>query len=280
MSQIIGFAGKKQSGKNTACNFILATKLAELGVCDVSRITDEGEVEVTDILGERIDAPDKGWIPFKPPYVDVEKLFENELGSFIRLYALADSLKEVAISVLGLKREQAFGTDEDKNSKTSLRWQDMPGIITQAELKKKGFNKKQAELLGLSVHRAGYMTAREVLQYVGTDIFRKMNSNVWIDTLFRNIEEEDSEVALVSDVRFENEIKGIQERGGFVIGLTRDPYEKQDRHASEAEIENCLGLCNVTIDNTTLSIPEQNEQIYYALESLDGVMPVLAKEKD
>jgi len=193
---------------------------------------------------------------------------------------LADSLKEVAISVLGLKREQAFGTDEDKNSKTSLRWQDMPGIITQAELKKKGFNKKQAELLGLSVHRAGYMTAREVLQYVGTDIFRKMNSNVWIDTLFRNIEEEDSEVALVSDVRFENEIKGIQERGGFVIGLTRDPYEKQDRHASEAEIENCLGLCNVTIDNTTLSIPEQNEQIYYALESLDGVMPVLAKEKD
>lgn len=33
MTQIVGFAGKKQSGKNTACNYILALKLAELGVC-------------------------------------------------------------------------------------------------------------------------------------------------------------------------------------------------------------------------------------------------------
>ena len=34
MTQIIGFAGKKQSGKNTACNFILAAKLAEV-LCQI-----------------------------------------------------------------------------------------------------------------------------------------------------------------------------------------------------------------------------------------------------
>ena len=52
MTQIIGFAGKKQSGKNTACNFILALKLAELGICKTSRLSKNGEIEVTDILGE------------------------------------------------------------------------------------------------------------------------------------------------------------------------------------------------------------------------------------
>ena len=32
MTQIIGFAGRKQSGIDTACNFILAAKIAELGI--------------------------------------------------------------------------------------------------------------------------------------------------------------------------------------------------------------------------------------------------------
>ena len=53
MTQIVGFAGKKQSGKNTACNFILAMKLAELGICRVSRLSEGGEIEVTDVLGEQ-----------------------------------------------------------------------------------------------------------------------------------------------------------------------------------------------------------------------------------
>jgi molybdopterin-guanine dinucleotide biosynthesis protein len=52
MTQILGFAGKKQSGKNTACNYILALKLAELGVSKNVRISQENKVEVTDIFGE------------------------------------------------------------------------------------------------------------------------------------------------------------------------------------------------------------------------------------
>ena len=51
MTKIIGFAGKKQSGKNTACNFITAIKLAELGICKTSRISEGGDIEVTVILG-------------------------------------------------------------------------------------------------------------------------------------------------------------------------------------------------------------------------------------
>ena len=75
MTQIIAFAGKKQSGKNTACNFILAMKLSELGICKVSRLTDDGQIEVTDIFGE--NATGEKFFPFKDPYVDVCLLYTS-----------------------------------------------------------------------------------------------------------------------------------------------------------------------------------------------------------
>jgi len=278
MTQIIAFAGKKQSGKNTACNFILAMKLAELAVCKVSRLSESGEVEVSDVLGESHSTMD--WIPFRDPYIDTEALFNNELSPFIKMYGLADALKEISISILGLDYEQVFGNDNDKNSKTSLKWEDMPGVTTHGELKKKNVSKEDATKLGMIVHSKGIMTAREVLQYVGTDIFRKMNPNVWLNTLFNKINGDSPEVALISDVRFENEIAAVQEHNGIVIGLTRDPYEQADRHASEAEIEKCLEICDIVIDNTSLTIPEQNEKIYYALEHLENVMPRLSYQKE
>mgnify|MGYP003638675972 FL=1 len=274
MTQIIAFAGKKQSGKNTVCNCILAMKLAELGICKVSRLSDNGEIEVTDIFGENLAG--KEFFPFKEPHVDIESLFENELGKYIRLYALADTLKEMAVSILGLERKQVFGTDKDKNSKTSLRWEDMPGVIPPGELKKKGFTKEQASSLGLLVHAKGKMSAREVLQYVGTDIFRKMNHKVWLDAFLSNVETEGSELALVSDVRFKNEIEGIQKQGGFVLGLTRDIYKGTDSHSSESEIGETLSTCNTVVENADLTIPEQNEKVYYALRHLEEVIPQLS----
>jgi hypothetical protein len=57
-----------------------------------------------------------------------------------------------------------------------------------------------------------------------------MNSNVWLDTLLSKIERDSPEVALVCDVRFENEIKTFRKMGAFVIGLTRDPYKQSDKH--------------------------------------------------
>tara|TARA_R110002051_G_scaffold32786_2_gene73911 strand:- start:24735 stop:25589 length:855 start_codon:yes stop_codon:yes gene_type:complete len=278
MTQIVGFAGKKQSGKNTACNFILAMKLAELGVCIASRLSDAGEVEVRDVFGEKKDGLE--WIPFKLPYIDVDALFENELSDYIQTYGLADALKEMAISILGLERSQVFGTDKEKNSATSLRWEDMPAVVTPEELKEKDIAKKDATKLGLLVHEGGPMTAREVLQYVGTDVFRKMNSNVWLDTLLSKIESDSPEVALVCDVRFENEIKTIQEAGGFVVGLTRDPYDQTDKHSSESEIEKCLKACDFVLDNRELTIPEQNEKIYYAVENLENVVTSLVDPKE
>ena len=260
MTQIIGFAGKKQSGKNTACNFILATKIAELGVSKGTRLNENGEVEVTDILD---DSPtNKEWFPFYSPHVDVENLFNNELGKFIKLYSFAEKLKRMAIEVLGLKEEWVFGTDKQKNTLTNIKWEDMPGHLMFASptLKK------------------GRMTAREVLQVVGTDFFRSIYKNVWVDSCLRQITEDSSELALISDVRFENEIVSIQKAGGFVVGLKRNPSKKKDKHSSETAIEKCIDLCDVVINNQPLTISQQNEKIYLAIKHLDNIPEIFPEE--
>ena len=62
------------------------------------------------------------WIPLKEPYVDVDSLFEDHLNQHIRIYGLADTLKDLCIDILGLSYDQAYGTDEDKNSLTNISW--------------------------------------------------------------------------------------------------------------------------------------------------------------
>ena len=226
MTQILGFAGKKQSGKNTACNYIIALKLAELGISKKTRLSKGGEVEITDIFGETIT--DKEWFGFNDSNLNVNKLFNDSLGKFVRIYGLADTLKDLCINILGLEYNQAYGTDKEKNSETHIKWGDLPHL--------NGHMKNTR------------MTAREVLQYVGTDIFSK------------------------------NEISRLQEKGGFILGLTRDPYSKSDSHSSEKEIEECFALCDSLIDNKDMNIKEQLRMIHKAIKHLPNVLPIVEEE--
>ena len=89
---------------------------------------------------------------------------------------------------------------------------------------------------------------------------------------------DDSELALISDVRFENEIVAIQRAGGFVVGLKRNPSKKKDKHPSETAIEKCIDLCDATIDNLLLTIPQQNEQIYLTIKHLDNIPDISLEE--
>jgi len=252
MTQVIGFAGQKQAGKDTACNFILAIKLAELGICKASRINKAGKIEVTDIFSENVSG--KEWFPFESPHVDVGSLFDDRLGEFVRTYAFADTLKEFAINTFGLDRELIYGSNEEKDTKTYLKWENIPTAAPEA--------------------KEGLMTVREVLQYVGTDLFRSMHENIWVDTCLRRIQKDDSELALVSDVRFENEVRAIQESGGVVVGLTRT-VSKNDSHRSETEINSSLKLCDSIIDNKELSISQQNQEIYSQLKKLECIPEII-----
>ena len=275
MTQIIAFAGRKQSGKNACCNFLTMVKLAECGVCKrVKQDTKTGELLVSDVFGER--NPDLEFMPFKKPHIDVDAVLNST--NVVKVYAIADSLKRIAIDVLGLDENKVYGTDDNKNELTHLRWENMPGVITQKlpiEFEEVNgrlgyyyaageYTAENGTHIPLVYHPEGPMTIRDVLKFVGTEVFRNMNPNIWIDTALRRIEKDRPEVALVCDARFDNEITMLKDKGGIVIGLLRDIFNSKDTHPTE-QIN--FSLCTDVIDNTEMDMDEQNEALFSMLKS-------------
>lgn len=254
MTKILGLSGKKQSGKNTSANYIVGVWLKALGICKDFSITSKGNLLVTDTFG----IPDSEGI-FDINHEKTRGFCEENLDLCLKVYSFADFLKKnVCMDILGLTREQCYGTDEDKNTQTHLKWEDMPGVVTAYD-----------KLNDLVYHEPGPMTAREVLQFVGTEIFRKMYYNVWVDATLRQINKDSPEMAVICDVRFKNEADSIlNQEEGKVVRFTRNPL--QDNHESETNLDDYNNFSYV-IDNSNCSIEEQNRLLHEYLEKEEWI---------
>lgn len=183
---IIAFAGRKQSGKTSGCEF-------------------------------------------------VQNIFSQVVKANSGIYNFADPLKKMCIEIFGLTEEQCYGSDEHKNQLVNCLWPE--------------------------THRK--MTAREVMQYVGTDVFRKMQHNVWADATIRKIQDENLPLSLIADCRFPNEVEAIKDAGGLVIRVNRNLYNSN--HESEKALDEDVydqSVFDLVIDNQNISISEKNRIIY------------------
>lgn len=248
MTKIIGFSGKKGAGKDSCANFILGWAMQSGGIVKGEfSLTLQGKLHISDIDGNEDYA---GVFDVRRQTESMQRFLEERLNPFIRLYSFADLLKQdICINILNLSYEQCYGTDDDKNSLTHIKWEDIPGTY----------------------EKTGFMTGREVLQVVGTDIFRGMYSTVWADSLIRSIQSHGTMLAVISDVRFPDEAKAIQDFGGFVIRLTRNPH-KEDEHKSEKALDQenfDWNNFDLIIDNANMNIHQQNTAIYSLLNSLN-----------
>lgn len=81
---------------------------------------------------------------------------------------------------------------------------------------------KFADALKAHCRVMGWMTKKDgpLLQYIGTDLYRAKNPNIWVDTLNYQIEEEAPQVALVTDMRFPNEKEWVESQG-FSVRVER-----------------------------------------------------------
>jgi hypothetical protein len=147
-----------------------------------------------------------------------------------KIYNFADPLKnDICINILGLTYDQCYGTDDQKNQLVNCYWDD-----------------KQ-------------LTAREVMQMVGTDMFRAMQKNVWSDATIRKINKEKKQLAIIADCRFPNEVEAVHNAGGLVIKLTRNPHNSD--HSSEIALDPDRfdpSIFDLVIDNSRMTIKEQN----------------------
>ena len=175
---IIGFSGRKSSGKNTCA----------------------------DQLTERIlDAQNAN------SYLSPKQI--------VKSYSFADPMKRMCRKFFGLTMEQCYGTNDDKNSPTMIHWRNfpVPGIMTEEQGQR-------------------HMTAREVLQFFGTEVIRRMEPDAHVRALMSDIDEDFPLFAFATDARFPNEVSAIQATGGKVIRLTRCIYP-DDNHESETSLD-------------------------------------------
>lgn len=87
-------------------------------------------------------------------------------------------------------------------------------------------------------------SVRKLLQFVGTELFRNnFDQDIWVKLLKKQIRESESNLIVVTDVRFPNEIEGIMEMSNsedvevYFIKVFRDGKDGHDvgidNHASE-----------------------------------------------
>lgn len=257
MTKIIGISGRKQSGKTTAGNFILSMFIAKLGIAQSISINDSGNIVVSDLLGKKEyqGILDTTWYENEKDFI--KKQVFQQLNNVCKIYTFADILKkDICINILGLSEDQCYGTDEDKNSLTDIKWEDMPGYETSW---------KEAK----DYHNSGLMTARQVLQFVGTDIFRKFKPNVWVDATINKIKKEKPQIAIITDCRFPNEIDAIKNNNGYTIRLTRNPFNSE--HLSECILDSTnydWNKFDCVIQNDSMTIYEQCIEIQKHIEEI------------
>jgi len=109
--------------------------------------------------------------------------------------SFAKSLKDAVSSMFNWDREMLEG-----NTAESRAWREQPDAFWS-----KKFNKE--------------VTPRWVLQHFGTEVMRQnMHDSIWIDSCLARYK---GEPTVISDTRFENEIKTIRESGGKIILVKR-----------------------------------------------------------
>lgn len=177
----------------------------------------------------------------------------------IHITHFADPLKEMCIQLFGLDSNLVYGSNADKEKLTTVLWDGFPlrvrckysGETTfqssgcssvpitddVIEITYQGIRKK--------VPRSGPMTHRELLQVMGTDIFReRVYNNIWAEYPFKqpwhSVEQGEviipADVVMIADCRFPNEVAETLKNGGLVVRVNRETGHN-DAHPSETALD-------------------------------------------
>lgn len=145
-----------------------------------------------------------------------------------RRIAFADPIKVGTMVLYGMTKEQAYGSQKEEIDDF---WNVSPGILQQLE--------------GTDLHR-------DKLADLLPESFG--DGNIWVRMAERRIRESSDAIYVITDVRFPNEAKKIQEMGGLVVRVdcdfeTRmkrigdDPENpsRDDDHVSETALDDFVG---------------------------------------
>lgn len=188
----------------------------------------------------------------------MEKLTKK--GYKCKKYAFATYLKNMCVDLFGLTPKQVYGSNDDKNSTTQIKWEQLPfdaEVIQHLKVK--------------HVAKNNYLTARQFMQIFGSDICRYIDSDCWCRATLKEIESDKNvDFAFICDARFPNEINFFLKYDPIIIRLLRNLFDS--KHISETALDNYEWddlLCSIYIvDNSDMLIQEKNSFLDKILENL------------
>lgn len=265
--RILLISGCKQSGKSSAMNYLTGYLLQQAGVITKFSLDEGGNL----LVPQKVTDPETGSVVEEWGRLDLTRK-DPEYGNaaaqqvwpLIKPYHFADNLKEVAVVVFGLNREQINGTDEDKNKLSPIKWENIYKLLPHLKPKKKKVKKgEEEEVIEDEVVRGEYATNREFMEVWGTDIARALYNECWIQGCMNQIVAEDWPLAVVPDCRFKDEVVYCRELGAKVVRLTRNPFK--GKHSAETNLLDYDGF-DAVINNEDMTQEQKGQQLVRILQ--------------
>jgi len=118
-----------------------------------------------------------------------------------------------------------------------------------------------------------HVTPRDILIKVGTDCFRTLHPNVWVEACFSEIIKAECGHAVISDVRFQNEADSIIREGGVIIRVVRPGYDKGE-DVGDIDWSKTPHACldnNHTLLVLKLKTQALEREMYKSIEEVKGI---------
>lgn len=170
-------------------------------------------------------------------------------------YSFADKVKRLCIDILGLEHHHCYGDNAAKDMPTQYMWED---VAEEIRLK-----------YGNGIPMTGVMSGRHVMQLQGELQRRMFCEDLWIRLAVDSARRAHGiDVAVFSDIRHKNEVKFISNIGHIIFFAKRTNNSKADSEREILEINwPSVRNCHI-IDNTNMTIADQNAAVHQILEEM------------
>ncbi len=177
-----------------------------------------------------------------------------------KIRKFAYPLKKIVCIILGCTMDD-LESRSFKDSFISEEWEDV-NFYTEYV---KDLSGKTYKLKNLSFSQAlsikSFATVREVLQYLGTNLFKdQFHNKTWINILFREHTKKSNWI--ISDLRFEDEVEEVLKRNGIIFYIERKGLNNNSTHKSE-RVSHIKSKCHFHIKND-----EDLRSLFYKLREI------------
>lgn len=250
MSKVLVLCGKKQSGKSSTAKFLYGREMVRLGKIDTFNFNSDGDL----LIPAKTDTGFGIFNIYDKSYDFVQSANQN-IWPHVKVYSFADKLKLACHNIFGIPLEPMYGSDEDKAKFTN---------IVKDVWHKGGALPKQVD----TVVEVVYYTIREVLQDFGTKV-REINPDAWVDRVCEQILAEQSELSVIDDCRYPNELAKVAGLDAVTIKFTRQ-LDTVDSHSSETAFDDITDdEFDFVIDNAGMTLDEKHFAIEQILTDID-----------